>query len=1011
MEVSEKDFEATIEHYLLAFGPDADPAHELKEGGTAKGEFQFGGYNKRNSKDYDQDLCLIPDDVVSFLQATQPKEWTKLKKLYKQETKAHFLRRLSSEINKRGTLDVLRNGVKDSSCKFNLYYHQPASKLNPKTQRHYLANIFSVIRQLHYSAKPAAQEKQKSLDLGIFINGLPIFTAELKNPLTGQTVQNAITQYQKRRDMHEPLFAFGRCLAHFAVDPNLVYFTTHLQEDKTSFLPFNRGNNRGAGNPPSYRGFSTAYLWEQVWAKDSILDLIQNFIYIVEEEIEDHRADKKTIRKIIFPRYHQLDAVRRLIASAKDNGPGRHYLIQHSTGSGKSYSISWLAHQLSKLHDDEDKRVFDSIIVVTDRRILDQQLQKHVRSFEQTRGLVETIGKGKTSQDLKKALESGKNIIVSTIQKFPVIVDEIGELAGKKFAVIIDEAHSSQGGETSHKMQQVLEVNSLEEAEEIEREPGEDWEDRVEEAARTRGLLPNVSYFAFTATPKQKTLELFGTKLQSGEFEAFSLYSMRQAIEEGFILDVLENYITYKTYWSLLKKIEDDPHYDRKKAAYLLRSFVELHEATINKKVQIMLEHFNGQVKYRIDGRAKAMIVTPSRLHAVRYKLAVDKFIRDKAYGFQSLVAFSGTVKDPADGQTYTEAQMNSRSSGERIPESATAETFRDDKYRILIVAEKFQTGFDQPLLHTMYVDKTLRGLHAVQTLSRLNRIYHPYKNEVIVLDFANEAEDILKGFLPYYDRTILEKGTDPNLLYDFETKISDFNLFDQDKLDQFAKVFFGLKSTQDQIIAVLGPVVDLFNQLEINEKKRFKELLRKFVSLYAFIGQVAIFVDPDLEKLFYFSRYLIKMLPIEKERLPVEIIEAIDLESLRVQKTGSGSIELPRGSEPLKPISTIGEGQPSVQEKEALSKIIQELNEHFGTEWNSNDHLLVIKQIEEGLTNNIALKNSMQINTPENARLTFNEVLDDLFQSLIETNFNFYKQINDDSDLGDRFNEILFER
>lgn len=524
-------------------------------------------------------------------------------------------------------------------------------------------------------------------------------------------------------------------------------------------------------------------------------------------------------------------------------------------------------------------------------------------------------------------------------------------------------------------------------------------------------MLPNVSYFAFTATPKQKTLELFGTKLPSGEFAAFSLYSMRQAIEEGFILDVLENYTTYKTYWNLLKKIEDDPHYDRKKASFLLKSFVDLHEATIEKKVQIMLEHFDGQVKNEIDGRAKAMIVTRSRLHTVRYKLAVDKLIEERGYGYQSLVAFSGTVKDPNDGQTYTETQMNTRSAGERIPETATAETFKDNKYRIMIVAEKFQTGFDQPLLHTMYVDKRLNGLHAVQTLSRLNRIYPPYKKGVVVLDFSNEADDILGAFLPYYDRTILEHETDPNVLYDYETQIREFHLFNDETVNKFAAIFFGTRSTQDQIIATLRPVVNLFGELETDDKKHFKELLHHFIRMYSFIGQIATFTDAELEKLYYFSRYLVKMLPIEKERLPVEIMEAIDLESLRVQPTGSGSINLPRGTVPVQPLGEVGEGQPAANEVEILSKIIRDLNDQFGTEWEDQDHLPVIKQIEEGLQESIALQNSMAINTAENARLTFDDVLDELFQTLVETNFKFYKQINDDEDLGSRFKDILFER
>jgi type I restriction enzyme R subunit len=1006
MKISEKKFEDTIEAYLLAFGPDALSAVEIREHGTIDGVFQFGGYHQRSADQYDRERCLIPEDVISFVRASQPKAWEKLRKQYRDQTKDQFVKRLSSEIQSRGTLDVLRNGIKDSGIKFELYYHHPATSLNPEIQKRYLANIFSVVRQLHYSTK----DSSKSLDLAIFLNGMPLFTAELKNPLTGQTVQNAITQYRKNRDPREPLFKLGRCLAHFAVDPELVYFTAQLKGEDTVFLPFNQGNNRGAGNPPSYLGYATAYLWEQVWARDSILDLIQNFIYIVEETNEAPSGNTKKVEKVIFPRYHQLESVRRLISDSQNKGPGQRYLIQHSAGSGKSYSISWLAHQLSHLHDENDQRIFDSIIVVTDRRVLDQQLQTHVTAFEQVRGLVETIGKNKTSKDLAIALEKGKNIIVSTIQKFPYIVEEIGKLGGSNFAVIIDEAHSSQGGETSHQMQQVLAAGSLEEAENLESEPQEDWEDRVVAAAQARGLLPNVSYFAFTATPKQKTLELFGTKNDSGEYEPFSLYSMRQAIDEGFILDVLQNYTTYKTYWNLLKKVKDDPRFDRQKATYLLKSFVDLHEATIEKKVAIMLGHFDNQIVQKINGHAKAMIVTRSRLHAVRYKLAVDAYIRENKFPYKALVAFSGMVKDPTDGQTYTEAQMNTRSSGEYIPESATAETFKEDQYRIMVVAEKFQTGFDQPYLHTMYVDKKLNGLHAVQTLSRLNRI-HPGKKDVVVLDFVNEAEDIMNAFLPYYDRLVLEGPTDPNILYTYERKIREFALFDDGTLDRFARVYFGTKFDQDQIISTMRPVVNQFEDLEKNEKKRFKDLLRKFTRAYAFIGQIATFSDADLEKLYYFSRYLIRLLPIEPERLPREILDAIDLETLRVEETGSQSINLTRGTVQQKPEGEPGDAQLTENEIELLSKIIRDLNEQFGTEWSDEDHLPVIQQIEEGLDKNLALKNSVMINTADNAKLTFDEVLNDLFQSLIDTNFKFYKQINDDEDLGERFKKILFDR
>src|SRR5690606_10414988 len=590
-----------------------------------------------------------------------------------------------------------------------------------------------------------------------FLNGIPIFTAELKNPLNGQDVEDAIRQYKTDRDPREPLLAYGRCLAHFAVDPDLVYVTTHLAGERTRFLPFNRGKFGGAGNPPvppTQKGYATAYLWEEVWARDSVLDLVRQFIHEVEDE--DEKGRKTGRRFLIFPRYQQLDCVRRLIADALSRGPGQRYLIQHSAGSGKSFTIAWLAHQLSTLHDVNDRRVFDSIVVVTDRRVLDRQLQTTMRQFEQTLGVVENIDT--TSRQLKEALESGKTIIVTTLQKFPVIAGQIGELPGRRFAVIVDEAHSSQSGESTKSLKASLAARDLEDAEREDAE-GEASEDEVDNLALAeavkRGHVPNLSLFAFTATPKPKTLELFGPRRPDGRFAPFHLYSMRQAIEEGFILDVLQNYTTYKAYWRLLKKIEDDPRYDKQKAAYLLKSFVELHPHAIAEKVKICVEHFAAQVQGEIGGKAKAMIVTRSRLHAVRYKLAVDRYLAERGLPFKALVAFSGTVKD--GGKDYTEANMNG------FPDAQTAKTFERPEYRFLIVANKFQTGFDQPLLHTMYVDKKLGGVNAVQTLSRLNRT-HPEKKGTMVLDFANEAAEIQAAFEPYYETTLLSEATDPNL-------------------------------------------------------------------------------------------------------------------------------------------------------------------------------------------------------------------------------------------------------
>ncbi len=622
-EISERAFEEAIECGLLRHGPHACPEDlaTVWGAGPGFGDEPIGGYHKRRPEDYDRALCLIPADVVDFLLATQPKEWEKLRQHYGTDVKPRFLGRLSREIARRGALDVLRNGVKDSGCKFRLAYFRPASGLNEESQRLHAANLFAVVRQLRFS-----ERGDQSLDLVLFLNGIPIFTAELKSPLNGQDVEDAIRQYRNDRDPREPLFADGRCLAHFAVDPELVFVTTQLAGPATRFLPFNQGRFGGAGNPPvppTRPGFPTDYLWERIWARDSVLDLCRQFIH--EVEVEDDRGRKTGERFLIFPRYQQLDCVRGLVRDARNHGPGQRYLIQHSAGSGKSFTIAWLAHQLSVLHDRDDRRVFDSVVVVTDQRVLDRQLQRTIRQFEQTLGVVENIDQ--TSRQLREALEAGRTIIVTTLQKFPVIAEQIGQLPGQRFVVIVDEAHSSQSGESTKSLKAVLAAGSLEEAEQEEAgapTPEQEIEDRVIEEIRNRGRLPNLSTFAFTATPKPKTLELFGRKRPDGRFEPFHRYSMRQAIEEGFILNVLANYTTYKAYWRLLKKIEDDPRYDKRQAEHLLKSFVELHPHAIGEKIAICVEHFAAQAAGEIDGRAKAMIVTRSRLHAVRTKLAPE---------------------------------------------------------------------------------------------------------------------------------------------------------------------------------------------------------------------------------------------------------------------------------------------------------------------------------------------------------------------------------------------------
>ncbi len=1000
MEISERAFEEAIECGLLQYGPDAcaGDATAVRETLPPYGENPPGGYHRRKPQDYDRALCLLPRDVVDFVLATQPKEWKKLEQHHGTAVREQFLKRLAAEIERRGALDVLRNGLKDSGCKFRLAYFRPASGLNEETRRLYQANLFSVVRQLRYSAK-----SDKSLDLVLFLNGIPIFTAELKNPLNGQDVEDAIRQYKTDRDPREPLFKYGRCLAHFAVDPDLVYVTTHLEGVRTRFLPFNQGKFGGAGNPPvppTRQGYATAYLWEETWARDSVLDLIRQFIHEVEEEDEKGRKTGK--RTLIFPRYQQLDCVRKLVAEARARGAGHRYLIQHSAGSGKTFTIAWLAHQLSTLHDAADRRVFDSIVVITDRRVLDRQLQRAMRQFEQTLGVVENIDT--TSRQLKDALESGKTIIVTTLQKFPVISREIGELPGKRFAVIVDEAHSSQSGESSKHLKTVLASGSLEEAEAEESgaaTPEEELESRILAEMQKRGRLPNVSTFAFTATPKSKTLELFGERRADGKFAPFHLYSMRQAIEEGFILDVLQNYTTYKAYWRLLKKIEDDPRYDKKKAEYLLKSFVELHPHAIGEKVRICVEHFAAQVQGEIGGRAKAMIVTRSRLHAVRYKLAVDRYLAERGLPFKALVAFSGTVKD--GGNDYTEANMNG------FPESQTAKTFERPEYRLLIVANKFQTGFDQPLLHTMYVDKKLGGVNAVQTLSRLNRT-HPEKKSTMVLDFANESAEIQAAFEPYYETTLLSEATDPNLLYEMESRLAAFPVYTEADVEAFAKVYFDPKATQDRLYAVLNPLVDRFHALSKEEQADFRGQLTDYVRLYAFLAQVMPFAEAGLEKLYVFARHLRRLLPADREALPREVQQNIDMESYRIQQAGSGKISLERKPGVLDPAGAKGKHGTTPEELEALSRIIAELNDRFGLNLGP-EHRVTLGQMMAKLDDDAGLDAAARVNTRENVRLTFDQKVEHVIQEIVDSNFELYKRITDDRAFGEAVKNFLFDQ
>jgi len=938
------------------------------------------GYIERLPENYNQELFLDSEILLNFIKNTQPEEWEKLKEQYPGNTEEIFSKRVSGEIGKRGILDVLRNGVKDRGAKFELAYFKPISRLNPEHEKLYKQNKFSVSCQISFSRK-----YHKTLDVSIFLNGIPIITSELKNHFTGQDYTDAIKQYKFDRDPKEPFLR--RCIVHFAVDNDRVYFTTQLEGEVTQFLPF----NKDLENPEDKRGFKVAYLYHDIWHPDSLLEIIYHYIQIAEKE--DLKTGKKT-KKIIFPRFHQLTAVKQLVDSARKFGTGEKYLIQHSAGSGKTFTISWLAHQLSQIHSKEDKRIFDSVIVISDRKVIDKQLKDAVKQFEKKLGVVQWAEK---SSLLKNALETGINIIVTTIQKFPFVVEEIGKLKGKNFAVIIDEAHSSQGGEAMRTVKKTLTYTSLENAEEEDPEE-KDIEEQILEDIKARGRMPNVSLFAFTATPKTQTLELFGEKQPDGSYQAFSLYSMRQAIEEGFILDVLENYMTYKTYFKLVKMIEEDPEYEKRKATAVLKRYVDLHEHAINKKTEIMLDHFNKNVKGSTRGKAKAMVVTRSRLHAVRYKLEIDRQLREQGGNVKALVAFTGTVGD--EGHKFTESGMNDFS------ESQTVKKFDTDEYRIMIVAHKFQTGFDQPLLQTMYVDKKLRKVNAVQTLSRLNRI-SPGKDNASVLDFVNETEEIKEAFQPYYETTILSEGTDPNILYQIEQDIYKFDVIDQSDVGQFTVLWY---STEDQskLHQVLVPAIVRFKELTKEDKYVFKDNLRRFVKTYAFVTQLVSFTDVSLEKLHLFCRFLLKKLPLDKDTLPREIVENIDMNRYRIKQTYKGGITLEKKDGELAPLTT-DEKKPPVSEFDRLSAIIAKINEIGGTHFTENDKVKFTR-LADTISSNEDFQESIKTNTKSNLKLLFKKLFDQAIGDMYENDFNFYKKIEENPNVKDLIKDNLFE-
>jgi type I restriction enzyme R subunit len=968
---------------------------------------EHGGYAQGNAADYSPELGLFKYEVIHFLQESQPQKWEKIAAIHGADADNRVIQRLYKELDLRGSLDVLRNGFVDYGVRFQMAFFQPASTLNPDALALYATNNLKIYRQIFYS-----KDNHNSVDVVLSLNGIPVATLELKNQFTGQNTTNAQVQYSTTRDNKELLFAFKkRTLVHFAVDQDEVFMATKLDGTKTYWLPFNKGCNNGKGNPENKNGYRTSYLWEEILIKDSWMEIIQRFVHLQTEEIEvEGRKYKK--ERLIFPRFHQLNAVRKISQKVLQVGIGTDYLIQHSAGSGKSNTIAWLAYHLSSLHNAADERIFDSVIVVTDRKILDQQLQDTIYQFEHKSGVVQKIDKN--SQQLAQAIGYGTNIIITTLQKFPFIVESVGNIPERNYAVIIDEAHSSQGGEASKKMKEVLGANLSDETEKDETDDytGDDYiREQIEHSAASRGRQNNISFFAFTATPKYKTLEVFGNKGADGKPEPFDLYSMRQAIEERFILDVLDNYTTYELFFKLTKAIEDDPKFNKSKAATAIGRFVSLHPHNLAQKTEIMIEHFRQVVAKKIGGKAKAMLVTGSRLHAKRYFEEFERYIHAKGYQdeIKVLVAFSGKVLDSNFPDGVSEPELTG------YGEKELPEVFGHDEYKILIVADKYQTGFDQPLLHTMYVDKKLSGVKAVQTLSRLNRTC-PGKEDTFILDFANDRETILQSFQPYYEFTSVKEDVDINHLYDLKVRLDSFQLYADSEIEAFARIYFNASTKfnnprdQKMLYAFTDPATDRFKAIDEEEKRdEFKKGLRTWTNLYAFLSQIMPFIDSDLEKFYAYAKLLQMRLPKRDLTENLQIADEIALEYYRLQMIKEGSIELQKGENgELSGVTEAGLTRP--KEGEApLSEIIDVLNERFNTKFEEADKLF-FDQIEAELLMDDTLQTQAKVNKIDTFKFAFeDQFINKLFERM-EQNQDIFEKILDDKAFGDVVREIMMK-
>ena len=976
-DTTERGLETLICDELTGHGFDSgvgDP-HLIGDRAAAFG----AGWVMGEARDYDREYCVDLVQLRAFLEDTQPEVAATLDLVSGNNTRRQFLARLQGEINKRGTIEVLRNGVNHGPNHITAMYGSP-SEQNPTARAQYSLNRFSVTRQLRYSR----DNTQLALDLCLFINGLPVATFELKNSLTKQTVADAVEQYKKDRDPREPLFALGRCLVHFALDEHEVEFCTELKGKASWFLPFNKGWDDGAGNPPNPNGLKTDYLWKEVLTTDGLVEIIENYAQVVEST--DDKTRRKT-RTQIWPRYHQLDVVRKLLADVDANGVGRRYLIQHSAGSGKSNSIAWLAHQLIGLERDREP-ILDSVIVVTDRRVLDRQITDTIRQFAQVGAIV---GHADRSGDLRRFLREGKKIVITTVQKFPFVLDEIGDdHRGRNFGIIIDEAHSSQGGRTSASMSVALgESGGDDEVETLE--------DEINRIMVSKRMLSNASYFAFTATPKNRTLEIFGSPVEEsgGVFRhvPFHSYTMKQAIQEGFIVDVLQHYTPIDSYYKLVKTVEDDPEFDSGRASSKLRRYVENHEYAISQKAAIMVDHFHEQVMghQKVGGNARAMVVTSSIARAVNYYHAIRDYLGARKSPYKAIVAFSG--EHEYGGRNVTEASLNG------FPSNHIASMIQEDPYRILVCAEKFQTGYDEPLLHTMYVDKPLSGIKAVQTLSRLNRA-HPQKHDAFVLDFANDTDMIQEGFSDYYRTTILSEETDPNRLHDLRTDLDNYQVYSWEQIDTFVGLY--LKGSDRQ---VLDPILDVCvetyrKELDEDGQVDFKGKAKGFLRTYGFLVAILPYAYADWEKLSIFLNFLVAKLPAPiEEDFSKGVLDAIDMDSYRVEKQAVEQIRLGDVDGELDPVPAQGGARKGEPEFDVLSNIVRQFNDMFGNiAWGDADRVtkLITVDLPKKVSENTAYQNAMKNSDRQNARIEHDKALRDAVTEFIMDDTEFFKQFAD---------------